>query len=338
MSVNSLITQKYLKVLVYIITMTKYKIICFPFHRPYQTRLFRTGHEFYIINDYGKNVKHRWVDNIVTSRDLPENAKLISITEFVSNQEKFDLIMLQTAEHIKHFSHITTIPKLFSWHFIGPVTNDIITRLGNKPIAICTSNNYKRDIDIVIPEGHDIKEFEKRNYDQEPIKEILTPVNRFKEIGNYITGYKWFPTIKQLNIKVIGKNKALEQIYKNTKLVDYKTYKSMIASYMAIFQPSSIKARSFVVGETMASKNIVIISRPRTFKYNSSLLENGKNAFFVNTPQELIKMNDNLKNDKIPKKELQQIGENALQTIDKHLPIDKFIDNWKEFIETSLNN
>jgi len=245
--------------------------------------------------------------------------------------------MIQTPEHIREFAKRSRIPTIFSWHQILDVPPDIVKIADRKPIAICTSNNFKRDIDMVIPEGHDLDEFYRRDFDEPPIENFLLPVNRFKMIGNYITGYDWKEIVYRLKVDIIGYDRELMKEYDRVTKVEYEKYKRMISTYAGVFQPSSIKARSFVVGESMASGNVIIVRNQRKFKYNPSLL-NKSNSIIVSNYDEVTRAyNTVVKEWRENKKELKSIGENAIDTVVTHLNIDNFVEKWESFIEISIS-
>ena len=318
--------------------MTKYKLACFPFHPPYQVRMFKTGHEFHLIDGLW-GVKWQQGTNIAigsAERPLPDNAKLIKFSEFAEDPMRYDGIILQTPEHIREFGTTMDIPTIFSWQQTFTPPKYVFEKAGNRPVAICTSNNVKRDIDPVIPEGHDVNEFLQRDFSQTPVFNILIPVNRFKQIGSFVTGWEWRDVITELNCVLAGGNEKFAEEYPLCKKFSHEDYLKALSTYMAVFQPSVVKHRSFVLSEGMASGNVVIARPGNPWKYNPSLLKDGDNAIILQSKDHLrVLYKELMKGENW--KTYEEIGNNARKTIEDRLPMENMIYGWNKHIEESIN-
>lgn len=315
--------------------MTKYRLACFPMHPPLQHNLFKTGHEFHIIEGvmdvYWSDRKNPVIGS--AARPLPDNAKLITLEEWEENKEKYDGLMLQTPEHMRSFGRERNA--IFTWHQIVPIPVDILGRIFGRPIGIETSTNMElRKQDRLLTCGFDPKEYSRRDWNEPHEHTLLFPINNFQfhghVMGGNLTGYLWKDAIKELYpyVEVCGYNPKYDGSYSR---YDWDSYKNRMSKVAGVLQPSPVKHRSLVTGDAMATGQAIVTRPSVPFKHNPSLLQDGFNAQFITTSKQLI---DLVRGKFMGDRKFHKfIGENALQTLYDKWHISHMIAAWNDYFD-----
>ena len=322
------------------------KIICFPFHPPYQTRMMKgfKNDKFFIVDGFNgvhwENSENPAVGS--SARQLPNNAVLIDYSELMLNYKEYDYLMLQTPEHIRWLSYLrgSGVKIIYGWNQIFPIPLDVKQLIiGENGIAISTSSfNNVRPQDSYIIEGHEPSEFKRSHRTHKAgahYNEMVVSVNRFASIGKTqpdITGYNMRDVFRHMNVRLYGTNPEFE--YGKKSMVEYGVYKHQLPKYIGGFQPSPFKHRSFSSADMMLSGLPVIFMREKTpFYYDGmeSKIVHGENGYIARDKYEvLVLYKDHIENHRWNSDKTFEVGENARQTIIDEFPMKQMTEQWQE--------
>lgn len=324
-------------------------IITFPTHERYQSNMADVNANFWMVN----HAKMKKWNN--TYAEMPKNHFMLNETEdflLFPNDLIFDGVLSQSkyaqydvAKKISSCLHIPLIclehtcrinaeeetisfgdinKKRFSDMSIWCDKNK--NKIGNSNIFISeySVKSWKFEKEhIIIHHGIDTNLFSNKNIKRK--NEILSIVNDWKNRDAECGYYLWQEITKGLNTKVLGSNPGLSEPAKNVyELVDAYN-KSRIFLNTAIFSPiPTVLLEAMACGCCVISTNCGMVGE---------IIQNGINGFISNDINEIKKYINICSNDE---QLCKKIGYNARKTILEKFNLSKFVQNWNDALNTSV--
>ena len=316
----------------------KLNIFTFTTHERYEYNLCRTGHNFYTINLPNEKT---WDTDY---SPIPDN---YTILEDVPAHIDFDIILshtscnrLQIAHNILSETNIgvldkLSIPILRHTHVLPDVRMDVDEQIKifqsipvdtNSFISKFNMNawGYSKSNASFVEHGVDT-DFWKPATDNQRQNVCLSVVNDWPN-RDWCCGFNlWRQTIDGLPAMVVGKSPGFSQPAKSTEDLRSIYQNSKIFYNTSLHSPvPTVMLEAMACGCAIVSTATCMIP---------DIIENGKNGFISNDPNELRKYLEMLlSNDDIA----QEIGNNARKTIEERYNLDLFCNSWNELLYSTI--
>lgn len=315
------------------------KILTFPFHQPYQTLLFKTGHDFTIMDGYDNIWWNKRTGDIGSNeRELPDNAKLLNWTDmYFDSISDYDVVILPTIEHIRLFHQLNDynlVPTVNCHATCFSVPQDIPKIIGDRPLYYTTTSLSPLIWNgEFIKQGHDDSEYYiSDGVRDEDRTDIIYPINRFRQIGNQVTGYDFRVVIKMLDAWLVGYNPDSEVT--NKIQPNYEDYREILMKSDIGLQLSPLKARAFTTVEMMLAGTPVITRyEGNLFPHNSmrTFINHENNGFIAKNPFQYRNIYRKWRS--MTEVERTRMRYRVRESARNEFPLHDFLDRWNEVLE-----
>lgn len=317
----------------------KLNILTFPTHERYQTNLAKTGHNFYLWQSEG--IKP-WVEDYAK---VPENTTLLNPSKGVNqipNYLDIDIVLSQNK-----FGQFGIANQISSQIYAPLISLEHTLPMESWPESHLRELHQMRGIRNVFISKYSLgkwgwsdKECEIIHHgvdtelfspDQSVVREprVLSVVNDWVN-RDWCCGYNLWQQItgypqSELPIHVVGDTPGLSSSAPSIEALVEQYRKSRIFLNTSLISPvptSLLEAMS--CGCAIVTTSTCMIPE---------IIENGKNGYISNNPQELRSYVDKLLGDESLAKEM---GDNARKTIESNFSLDIFVERWKALFESCL--
>lgn len=311
-------------------------ILSFPTHERYQTNLSKTGHFFYLWQ--GEGIKP-WVESY---GEVPANTTLLNPSKGnnqVPENVDIDIVLSQNKfgqfNIAKQISEQIGVPLISLEHTLPmsewstPQLQQLHAMRGDINVFISSYSRgrwgWSEQDAMVLHHGVDTELF---SIDEGVEREdrVLSVVNDWIN-RDWCCGYKLWEQITgypntELPLHVVGDTPGLSPPSESIEQLVNQYRKSRIFLNTSLISPvptSMLEAMS--CGCAVVTTATCMIPE---------IIENGKNGYISNDPNELRHFVDRLR---INKDLAREIGKNARQTILDNFSIDGFVNNWKNLFD-----
>lgn len=318
------------------------KVVTFPFHQPYQSLMLQANADWYIVDGYRDiwwDISDKSNPNIAcqNAREKPESVKFITMDYFMENIEKFDVLILPTADHVMWLYELKNRIKTIFCHgnteVLYPVFFNMIGE--HELIHTCSYTAKLRPQDQFIKHGHDPYEFK---YNGEPKSGIVFPTNKFQTIGESHPspdrfGWDFRNVLPNLKVDLLGNNPLYEKVYDRAFNLPYEEYKKKLGSYEIGLQLGWQRGRTFTTSEMMLCE-VPVIQRDEKKYFPPNMrtyIKDGINGYIVRLEYDFIRKTNLFL--ALSENKKREIRENARETIIREQPLDLHLSNWETLIE-----
>lgn len=346
---------------------SKKRILTYRWHCPHQYELYKSGHEFHLVQDAGTYFTQVWSYD---QRPIPPNAKFINLSDI--NIKNYDLVLLHFDENIisyKNTNNVITsdwgksfkfmlecfseLPKIAICHgtpqFYGQYQQaytsskllevieeerlKLVNYLGNMQV-ICNSYQAEREWGFrnskVIWQGFDPTEFPSTTYK----KGVLTLGKSMQE-GPHYRGYALYQDVmKEFDKRFMSSSLNVGEpspLYsKNSNYyahAKYQNYIDNIRGYSIYFNPTIRSPMPRSRGEAMMCGLVTVSANNHDVEM---FIKNGINGFYSNNPAELRDyLLYLLKNPE----QAQKIGKQGRLTAMDIFNHSKYLSSWEKIIQ-----
>lgn len=317
-------------------------ILTCPTHEAYETNLCKTGHNFFAVRSpqvKDWNSKYRPLpDNYVLLNPHKQDKQLPPEIDFdvILSQNKFGQFQV-----LQNLSRLLHVPMISLEHTLPPNNwptgqiDALKNMRGHLNLFISEYSRekwgWKPEEALVIHHGIDTELFKPHPFDElfgksDRENHLLSVVNDWIN-RDWCCGFNlWQEVSKGINVKVVGDTPGLSKPAPNTEqlIAFYRNARVFLNTSLISPVPTSL-LEAMACGCAIVSTATCMIPE---------IIENGKNGYISNNPQELRNYCQLL----LGNKELcNKMGEAARQTILERFSLDAFTKNWNKILRNASN-